>query len=70
MEFLQLTVTKWITDPSYRSYIEILKDFKVVNDLAEGVSDLRMISRILFEMKSIIKMYYRLWSSAEIMYKN
>ena len=36
VEFLQLTVTKWITDPFYRSCIEILKDFKVVNDLAEG----------------------------------
>ena len=35
VEFLQLTVTKWITDPSYKSYIEISKDFKVVNDLAE-----------------------------------
>ena len=36
VEFLQLTVNKWITDPSYRSCIEILKDSKVVNDLAEG----------------------------------
>ena len=36
VQFLQLTVTKWIADPSYRSNIEILKDFKVVNDLDEG----------------------------------
>ena len=35
VEFLKLPVTKWITDPSYSSNIEILKGFKVVNDLAE-----------------------------------
>ena len=35
MEFLQLPVTKWITDPSYRSNIEISKGFKIVNDLAK-----------------------------------
>ena len=33
--FLQLPVTKWITDPSYWSNIEILKGFKIVNDLAK-----------------------------------
>ena len=35
VEFLKLPVTKWITDPSYSSNIEILKSFKVVNNLAE-----------------------------------
>ena len=35
VEFLKLPVTKWITDPSYSSNIEILKGFKVVNYLVE-----------------------------------
>ena len=34
VEFLQLPLTKCITDPSYRSNIEILTGFKVANDLA------------------------------------
>ena len=35
LAFLKKTVSKWEHDASYRSNIEILKGFKVVNELAE-----------------------------------
>ena len=69
VEFLKLPVTKWITDPSYSSNIEILKGFKVVNYLVEKGVRLAHDFKNSARNEEHYQMYYKLYSLAEIMYK-